>query len=412
MRKNGIRIAALMGALALVAAACGTDGGAGDDPGDTTPTTAAAGTSAAPGSTVVSAGVLPDGPSALDDMLDPAFPDALVDVSGIISGGPPPDGIPPIDEPAFVSFTAADAYLADAEPVVALEIGGDARAYPAQVMIWHEIVNDVVGGVPVSVTYCPLCNSAVTYVRQIQGVETTFGTSGRLFNSALVMYDRATESLWTHFDGLAVVGTLTGESLEPIGSPLMAYGDFKAAYPSGTVLDRDRTGHSRDYGANPYAGYDNPESFPFLFRGAADPRARELQRVVGIEVGEEAMAVMIEAIASTDAATTVTPLTVGGTDLVVLWKEGQSSALDQRTIEGGRDVGSVGVFLPEVDGQVLTLVADGDGYRDLETDSTWTVAGTATDGPLAGSALERIAHLDTFWFAWSTYKPGTGLVEV
>ena len=248
------------GAVALIAAACaGTAGSS-----DTTSTSADLAPSTSIGDDTTNTqdpttnppleaaqGVLPDGPSALETMVADEFPEPLVPMGEIISGGPPPDGIPPIDEPVFLPVADNLDLLDPAEAVVTLDIDGDARAYPIRAMIWHEIVNDTVGGVPVSVTYCPLCNSAVTYRREIQGVETTFGTSGRLFASALVMYDRATESLWTHFDGRAVVGVLTGEQLESIASPLISWGDFRSAYPTGQVLDWNQTGFNRDYGRNP-----------------------------------------------------------------------------------------------------------------------------------------------------------------
>ncbi|MDX1450349.1 MAG: DUF3179 domain-containing protein, partial [Acidimicrobiia bacterium] len=269
-----------LAALALVAAACGTDPGpafpaAGESPEEPQPINVRP-------PALPPVGQLPDGPSALRDFSDEAFPPPRVDTSLIISGGPPPDGIPPIDRPQFLPVVDHLDLLDPAEPVVALEIGGDARAYPVRVMIWHEIVNDVVGGVPVSVTYCPLCNSAATYVREINGVETTFGTSGLLFASALVMYDRATESLWTHFDGRAVVGVLSGSQLEAMPSPLLSWEDFRLAYPDGKVLDESATGHRRSYGRNPYQGYDDPSTTPFLFRGALDQRALAKERIVGV----------------------------------------------------------------------------------------------------------------------------------
>lgn len=383
---NGPKLGAIVTAAALLLAACraGVDGAA--------PPVG-----------------LPQGPSALDTTTAAEFPAPLVDPGAIFPGGPPPDGIPPIDDPRFVSVEAADRYLSDAEPVIALVIGGEARAYPAQVLIWHEIVNDTVAGVPVSVTYCPLCNSAVSYRREVRGVETTFGTSGRLYNSALVMYDRATESLWTHYDGRAVVGMLAGETLEPIASPLMSWGEFKAGFPDGFVLDRERTGYERRYGTNPYRGYDDPEGSPFLFRGAVDDRAAAMQRVVGIEVAGESAAFTLELVSDPSGAA-ATDVTVGGRDLVILWRAGQSTALEEAAVDEGRDVGSVGVFVPVVDGGPVTLSADGEGFVDGETGSRWTVTGVAVEGSLAGSVLERVPHLDTFWFAWSAYRPGTTLV--
>ena len=351
----------------------------------------------------------PQGPSALDEVGAPEFPAPLVSPEEIISGGPPPDGIPPIDEPVFISVEAADDWLDGSEPVVLLDIGGDVRAYPVQIMIWHEIVNDSVGGVPVSVTYCPLCNSAVSFVREVEGNETTFGTSGRLFASALVMYDRATESLWTHYDGRAVVGLLTGQQLEPVSSPLLAWAEFKKSFPDGMVLDRDATGFARTYGRNPYVGYDNPDERPFLFRGAVDDRARALQRVVGVRTDSAARAWALDVVSGGEAKATNSE--VGDTAVVIFWRAGQASALDTGEIIEGRDVGSVGVFSPIVEGQTLTFAADGSDFVDDQTGTVWDVTGQAIDGELAGTRLESVLHLDTFWFAWSTYSPGTDLVE-
>ena len=410
-------LATLLVAMALLATACASSPDTQGD-GTTSSSTAESSSTASPSSTAASStsgaesdgsAPVPAGPSALTDPRSDAFPDALVPIDEIISGGPPPDGIPPIDAPVFIDVVQADDLLEGAESVVALEINGDARAYPVRVMIWHEIVNDTVGGFPVSVTYCPLCNSAVSYGREVNGVETTFGTSGRLFASALVMYDRLTESLWTHFDGRAVVGVLAGTQLDPVASPLMAWEDFAAAYPEGRVLDWTRTGHSRDYGRNPYVGYDDAETEPFLFRGVVDDRERAKQRVVGITVDDASVAYSMALLADGDGS--ATPVTIGGRELVILWKPGQASALDASTVEGGQDVGSVGVFVPEVDGSSVTLVAQGGQFIDSETGSTWTIAGIAVDGPLEGSNLERVEHLDTFWFAWSTYRPETLLVE-
>ena len=401
------RIFMFFGALLLVAAACGGSAEPEADETTTTPAPAPEAAGLAPTPTPAQ-GALPEGPSALDDMRAVEFPAPLVDPGEIISGGPPPDGIPPIENPIFLDVADNFDLLADNEPVVALVIGDDARAYPVSVLIWHEIVNDTVDGVPVSVTYCPLCNSAVSYRREINGVETTFGTSGRLFASALVMYDRATESLWTHFDGKAVVGVLTGAELEVFGSPLLSWADFRINYPTGKVLDESQTGFSRNYGANPYQGYDNADTQPFLFRGPLDDRARAKERVVGVSSEGVDVAYSLQSLSG--IGPTATPVTHGDQQLVVLWAPGQSTALEGSSIDDGRDVGNVGVFVPRAGDLDLTLTATGDGFVDEETGTTWTVAGVATEGDLAGTQLERIPHLDTFWFAWATYRPGSDLV--
>lgn len=352
-------------------------------------------------------GDLPTGPSALQTMFAEEFPDPLIDPNEVISGGPPPDGIPPVDDPMFLGVADNLDLLPESEPVVVLKINGDARAYPVRAMVWHEIVNDTVGGIPVSVTYCPLCNSAATYERTINGVETTFGTSGRLFASALVMYDRVTETLWTHFNGEAVIGVLAGAKLVEHPSPLMAWGQFRSAYPTGKVLDWTRTGFKRDYGRNPYTGYDDPENTPFLFRGDLDERAAAMRRVVGIEHEGSSAAFALEAVSG--GAGRATHVDVGDTDFVIFWASGQASALDDSRVSGGRDVGSSAVFIPSVGDRDLTFTHDGSKFLDTETGSVWLVNGEAIEGELAGRQLLQIPHLDTFWFAWSTYRPETTL---
>src|SRR5262249_1671449 len=153
------------------------------------------------------------------------------------------DGIPAIDQPRFLR-AAQVSFLSANEPVLALQIGGDARAYPVQILIWHEIVNDTVDGVPVAVTYCPLCNSAIAYGRRAAGRVPSFGTSGMLYNSNLVMYDRQTQSLWVQFTGQAVAGVLTGHQLQPYPMQTVSWADWRAGHPDGWVLSRD-TGYTR-----------------------------------------------------------------------------------------------------------------------------------------------------------------------
>jgi hypothetical protein len=396
-------------AIALTAAACGS---ATVTPADTravspeTEDVAPSFVVPGEGPAVVS---FPEGPSALDDVYDDAFDDPLIDPDDLLFGGPPADGIASIDTPVFLDVATNLEILPPNEPVVALEINGDARAYPIRTLVWHEIVNDTVGGVPVVITYCPLCNSAAAYDRRVGGASTTFGTSGMLYHSALVMYDRATESLWTHFDGASVIGLLAGVVLDEYPSPLLAWSDFRSAYPTGSVLDWTRTGFSRDYGRNPYAGYDDLDSGPDLFRGDVDGRARAMERVVAIEVAGESVAYPLELL--TGGVGRATPLTVGGQDLIIFWTAGQASALDNVTLADGRDVGSVGVFDPVVDQMMLTFEYDGKAFVDAETGSRWSIAGDATAGPLTGVRLERVAHFDTFWFAWAAYEPDTTLIE-
>ncbi len=316
-----------MTAVGVLLTACSS----GDDLG-TGPTTTEEASSPSSITAPAAGDGLPKGPSALrGDRFDPAFPEPLIDPLNIIPGGPPPDGIPPIDDPQFVTVAEADEWLSDTEPILVVDIDGDARAYPVQILIWHEIVNDTVGGVPLTITYCPLCNSAITFVRTIRGVETTFGTSGSLYLANLVMYDRATETLWNQLDGQAVVGLLTGEKLEQIPGPMLSWTDVQDAHPDVQVLDRNRTGAQRSYGTNPYTGLDNPDGDPFLFTRDVDGRAKAMQRIIAVEAGEDAFAWTLEAISSDDATAVTTPAQIDNTAAVFFWKPGQSSALDTAT---------------------------------------------------------------------------------
>ncbi|MBC8331295.1 MAG: DUF3179 domain-containing protein [Anaerolineae bacterium] len=330
-----------------------------------------------------------------------------IDYSEIFSGGPPPDGIPPIDAPRFEEITSADSWLENREPVIGLVLNGEARAYPLQILTWHEIVNDEVAGLPVTVTFCPLCNTALVFERpEMDGEILTFGTSGNLRNSDLVMYDRQTQSWWQQFSGEAIVGELTGSRLTPIPASIIAWEDFKAAYPQGQVLSQD-TGFSRSYGQNPYVGYDNVSAYPFLFTGEVDDQLRPMDRVVGIwlESGEAVAYPYLRIREELVINDTLSEL-----PLVVFWKAGAASALDTATIAEGNDIGSTGVFSAELEGELLTFSANEDGtFTDNNTNSTWDIFGQAIDGPLTGKSLHAISHHDTFWFAWAAFVPGETL---
>jgi hypothetical protein len=332
-------------------------------------------------------------------------PPPLVDPDDIRSGGPPPDGIPSIDEPRFLAPDAVD-FLAENEPVLAVEVGSDARAYPIQILMWHELVNDTIGGTPVTVSYCPLCNSAVAYDRRVDDLVLEFGTSGRLWNSALVMYDRQTETLWSHFTAQGIIGELTGVELETLPVATVPWGVWRAANPDGLVLSRD-TGFERDYGRNPYLGYDAADGTPFLFEGEVDGRYTAMTRIVGVEIDGDAVGVPLAALRDDG----VVGAELGDTDLVFFWQAGTASALDANDVAGGADVGATGVFVPEIDGRPLTFTATDDGFADTETGSTWNLFGEAVSGELAGAQLRAVPHVDTFWFAWATFLPDTEIVD-
>ncbi len=328
------------------------------------------------------------------------FSKRSIPLNEILSGGPGKDGIPSIDAPVFESIAAGDDWLEDREGVQVVEVDGEARAYPLAILIWHEIVNDTIGGVPVAVTYCPLCNSAITFDRRLGGRTLDFGVSGVLRHSDLVMYDRQTESWWQQVTGEAIVGELTGERLALMPSFLVSWGDFKDAYPDAEVLSRD-TGHRRQYGRNPYELYDRQN--PFLFRGEPDKRLRALDRVVVVEDGVEAVAFPLTALEQEP----VVHYTLGDRDMVVFFQLGTASALDDASVAEGRDVGAGAAYRPEANGMPLTFTAVDEHFVDDQTGSRWNLLGHAVDGPLAGARLEPVVHGTHFWFAWAVFKPHT-----
>lgn len=320
----------------------------------------------------------------------------------LLAGGPPRDGIPSIDDPQFVTLEEAEAWLAGNEPVIALEIDGDARAYPLQILTWHEIANDEVGGVPVAVTFCPLCNSALTFDRRLDGQVLAFGTSGLLRHSDLVMYDRTTESLWQQFTGEAIVGDLAGKRLDFLPSALISFDDFREAHPDGRILSRE-TGYNRPYGENPYAGYDTIGQDPFLFRGETDDRLPAMARVVTVSSGDVDVAYPYTVLEEQG----VIHDNVGGQDLVVFFTPGTNSALGAPMIAEAADVGATNVFDPQVEGEKLTFVREGEKIVDEQTGSEWNILGEAVAGDLAGKKLAPIVHGDQFWFSWAAFKPDT-----
>lgn len=258
------------------------------------------------------------------------FNQTSIDFAEIMSGGPPKDGIPSIDNPKFVELEWLSG-LGPNEPVIGLEINGDARAYPVGILIWHEIVNDVVGGTPVAVTYCPLCNSAVVFDRRVDGRLLEFGTTGKLRKSDMVMYDRQTESWWQQFLGKAIVGELNGQQLKGIPARLESFEIFKARHPGGKVLAPNDE-KMRKYGYTPYAGYDSANR-PFLFKGELPRGINPMARVVVVKTGGKPQAVTLELLRKAGE------LTLG--DISLKWQKGQNSALDSSEISNGRDVGNV-----------------------------------------------------------------------
>ena len=345
--------------------------------------------------------------SALQNPSDGALPEPEIDPNLLLSGGPPPDGIPAIDQPTFER--AGDvSWLTAEEPIVALDFNGEQRAYPVQILTWHEIVNDTVGGTPVVVTYCPLCNTALAFHREHGDRVLDFGVSGFLYNSDLVMYDRQTESLWSQIRGDAIIGHLSGEQLEFIPVTTVPWSQWQSANPDGWVLSRE-TGHDRNYGTNPAVGYDEELSGAYFPLTAEDGRLAPKERIIAFPAASEPIAVVTQAVADAGAI----QLTVDGDPVVVIASPGLTSALDSAQIAEGRAIPWTQAYFAEhndvalaftvhVEDEVVTLVD--------QRGSTWDDAGLAISGPDEGSRLEQAVMIDTFWFAWAAFNPDVTIV--
>ena len=314
----------------------------------------------------------------------------IVPLDQIVSGGPPPDGIPSIDDPKFVSVQEADEILEDSELVVGLNINGDLRAYPLQILVWHEIVNDNVGGVPVAITYCPLCFTSQVFNRTLEdGNVVEFGTSGKLYNSNLVMYDRTSESLWSQALAQGIVGEYAGVNLQRIAFDVANWKEWKELYPESRVLSRE-TGSSRPYGADPYGGYytNSEVLFPVLNR---DDRLGLKEIIIGLE------------------------------------NNGQHKAYKLQDIEEKRIINDeinnksislfslfpfmVRAFDPTVNGQALQFKHNpqNKNFLDMQTGSEWNFEGVAINGQMKGKQLTRLPFDEGFWFEWVAFHPRSEL---
>ena len=261
-----------------------------------------------------------------------------IEWSSVLSGGPPRDGIPAIDKPKIVALSQVT-NLAPTEPVIGLVVKGEARAYPLRVLMWHEIANDIVGGVPVAVTYCPLCNAAIVFDRRLGDKVLDFGTTGKLRNSDLIMYDRQSESWWQQFTGEGIVGAHSGQGLKMLPSRLESFERFAARHPNASVLVPNNPGF-RPYGRNPYASYDT-RTRPFLYDGALPENIEPMARVIVFDMPDGSpRAVEMASIRKRGSITL--------DDVELSWSKGQNSALDTATISSGRDVGNI---IAQRDGQ-------------------------------------------------------------
>ncbi len=312
----------------------------------------------------------------------------LVPLDKIRGGGPPKDGIPSIDDPKFATLSDSD-FMSNSDIVIGLEINGESKAYPLFILVWHEIVNDIVGGTPVAVTYCPLCFTNQVFERTLDGQVVEFGTSGKLYNSNLVMYDRLTDSYWSQALGLAITGELTGKELEIIPFDVISWGEWSSLHPETLVLTTD-TGHTRAYAVDPYGDYytDSRVIFPVDNK---DDRMHPKEIILGFSEGD-----IYKAFKQADIESAVVINDKVNQTPIVLFSQysGNSRAFD-RTVSG----------------QVLEFEYTDNKIMDLQTGSIWNYDGVSISGELQGKKMNRLPFSPGFWFEWVAFHPDTEVYE-
>jgi len=310
----------------------------------------------------------------------------LVPLEKIVAGGPPKDGIPSIDKPKFVPVDKAS-FIEDGDIVIGLQHNGVTKAYPLKILVWHEIVNDNIGEIPVGVTYCPLCFTSMVFKRMIDGQEVEFGTSGKLYNSNLVMYDRLSDSLWSQAIGKGIAGKYSGYDLKRLPFDLAYWREWKQLYPNTLVLSTD-TGSTRPYGVDPYGDYYTTPEIYFPVEHKND-RLAPKEIVVGLEYDKNHKAYKLDDIAN---------------QKVINDSVGQKKVL----------LVSLHPFMARaydriLDGNLLEFHIDDNKLRDKQTGSEWNFEGEAISGPLQGKQLARLALDPSFWFSWAAFHQDTEL---
>ncbi len=289
------------------------------------------------------------------------------------------DAIPPIDRPVYGDLDSGD-WLDPSDLILGYVAGGEAYAYPFKILNFHEIVNDEIDGVPVLVSYCPLCRSAIVYDRRVGGEVLSFGNTSALYESDLVMVDRNTGSYWWQVAGSAIVGSLTGTTLEPLPSVVATWADWTSQHPDTLILTRD-TGYERPYERDSFGSYsDFLDSGEFVFpvsELSQDGRLAPSALVLGVVLDGVTRAYPVDGLTS--------PINdvVAGNPIVILPTDGGAA-----------------VFGAIVDGRSLVFEWREDGFVDEETNSVWTADGVAVSGSYADTRLERIPARTTFWFAF------------
>ncbi len=312
--------------------------------------------------------------------------------SHLVSGDPPRDGIPAINNPIFITGSKAESngWIDDSSIVDAVVTQTGPRVYPRSITVWHEIVNDTINGQPASLTFCPLTGSSLIFRGKTpDGSPLTFGTTGLLYNSNLVMYDRQTNSMYPQILGIGISGPNRGIELEQIPVATTTWGRWRTLHPDSMLLSQ-QTGYFRNYSVYPYGDYDsnNRVFFPVAYQSS---KFGPKELVIGTRIRGESLAVVKHELRSRVAVN----LTLGEEPMVALY----DSALDH-----------VRLFSRIINGVTYTFTYDESGIVDVETSTTWEPTGRALNGDLAGTELRHVPSFQSMWFGWYAFHPTTAIV--
>ncbi len=316
-------------------------------------------------------------------------------IDNISSGGPPKDGIPPVESPVYITIEEVGQRMMPYDKVFVYEGNTDTFIYPQNILVWHEIVNDVIDGDQLSVTYCPLTGSTICYIGDVADYEdNTYGTSGTLLNSNLVMYDRASDSYIPQILGIGINGALEGIALQTKPIVWANWKDAIETYPEAKVLSTE-TGFLRDYDRDPYGTYqpeDNKSYYAndgvmFPLMNQHEGLYSDKKVVVGVKFEDAVIAIDPAKVREEK----VLPFDIGSEQAIALWDE---------------SLKTVRVFNRALNGELLNFVATSDGYQD-QYDRRWSYQGSTHDD----LKLEHITYFDVMWFAWYAYYPETEVIQ-
>ena len=307
----------------------------------------------------------------------------------VFDGGPGKDGIPALEDPEFISAGSAN-YLSDDDLVIGFVVEGEARAYPHDILDWHEIINDQVGNVNIAVTYCPLTGTGIGWNREIDGKVTTFGVSGLLYNSNLIPYDRETNSNWSQIRLDCVNGKLKGREVETLPMVETTWLTWKKMYPDTRVLS-ENTGYNRNYGSYPYGSYRTSNDYLIFPVANKDDRIPNKERVLGIVLSN---VVRVYRFSDFEESVTVFQDKLDGQSIVIAGNRGDSFMLAYENDPG--------------DGTTLSFRAVHDQYPVVMSDdegNMWDVNGRAIAGPRKGARLGVIPSFLGYWFSFAAFYP-------